>query len=66
MSRKPDCEHEDAPDVGPCPGCGMVMVYCHACSDAGGAERAIYHGEPACPTRETKALDPAGEIEHNT
>ena len=26
----------------------VVEVYCHECSKAGGAERAIYHAAPAC------------------
>lgn len=42
-----DCEHAG---IGPgqCPDCGMTFVYCHGCSEAGGAERAIYHAGPVC------------------
>ncbi len=42
-----DCEHAG---IGPgqCPECGMTFVYCHGCSEAGGAERAIYHAGPVC------------------
>lgn len=28
------------------------MVYCHACSKAGGADMPIYHDAPACPDTE--------------
>ena len=37
----------------PCEICGgegeYEQVYCHPCSVAGGADRAIYHEPPACP-----------------
>lgn len=52
---KENCEHENwtGEGAGVCPDCNMLFVYCHACSLAGGAERAIYHDEPACPHDET-------------
>ena len=32
-----------------CPECaGNIEVYCHGCSVAGGADRAIYHAPPVC------------------
>ena len=39
-----------------CPRCGVEFVvkalepdvYCHACSVAGGADRAVYHAPPVC------------------
>lgn len=27
----------------------LIAVYCHACSVAGGADRAVYHCPPVCP-----------------
>lgn len=43
-------------DPNDCAGCGCPksehklepMVYCHACSKAGGADMPIYHDAPAC------------------
>ena len=26
----------------------VEQIYCHKCSEAGGAERAIYHAPPVC------------------
>lgn len=43
-----DCDHERGPNAGQCPDCGMTFVYCHACSEAGGAEMPIYHAAPVC------------------
>ncbi len=40
-----------------CLECGLpikVTVYCHPCSEAGGADRAIYHLGPACPAEPPK------------
>ncbi len=31
-----------------CDDCRKPVVYCHACSRAGGGERAIHHTPPAC------------------
>lgn len=50
-----NCEHEDVTDPSDrneetCRACGQVFVYCHGCSLAGGAERAIYHSAPVCST----------------
>ncbi len=61
-----DCEHERAPDgEGPCPDCGMVFVLCRPCSEAGGADRAIYHGEPACPSRDDRDMTYAQRLGWN-
>lgn len=30
------------------------VVYCHECSKAGGADRAIHHAPPACPSEELR------------
>ena len=42
------CEHENCPGEGKCPDCGVEFIYCHPCSVAGGADRAIYHMAPEC------------------
>lgn len=42
-----DCEHDDVAGASQCPDCGITFVYCHGCSEAGGAERGIYHAGPA-------------------
>lgn len=44
---EPGFEYEDK-DTLVCELCAK-SVYCHACSEAGGADRAIYHLPPACP-----------------
>jgi hypothetical protein len=50
-----ECEHENlssAPEhEKKCPECGMVFVYCHPCSEAGGAESPVYHTPPPCPSK---------------
>jgi hypothetical protein len=38
-----------------------ALVYCHACSVAGGADRPVYHLGPPCPAdppTPTKGIDP--------
>lgn len=49
------CDHSSGsllPGVGEgdsqCTDCGMVFLCCHGCSEAGGADRAIYHAPPEC------------------
>lgn len=50
------CEHEESTEKNElgdsiCLGCGMALIYCHGCSDAGGAGLPIYHAPPACSPR---------------
>ncbi|MGK3995019.1 hypothetical protein [Sorangium sp. So ce1024] len=51
------CEHDDQEVLRDglerrCRVCGAPSVYCHPCSEAGGACRGIYHAPPACPGRD--------------
>ena len=44
------CEECEGKGCGDCDGKGeYAVVYCHACSDAGGSGCGVFHGPPACP-----------------
>lgn len=53
MKNQNDCEHDNCSPLlngelgeSKCNDCGMEFLYCHTCSLAGCAERAIYHADP--------------------
>lgn len=69
MTRAGNCEHEQCLELGNgeslCLGCGATFIYCHACSEAGCAERAICHMPPACAPR-CPSLAPNGVNQDGT
>lgn len=55
-----DCEHDDCTEPDPndgsfnCENCGVKFLECPGCSEAGGADRGVFHAEPLCrSTKET-------------
>lgn len=45
---------------------GSAHVYCHGCSEAGGADRAIYHAPPACNSQRGESVAPDVVADYET